>query len=235
MKKLFLVLLVSVFLALPLTSNADTVTVTETITFDGGAGDPETVSTFSDGATISFDQNSPNGNNGTQGIEFDQLSGSGFTFSGGIVGSLDLGINPLITSGAITESNIDLFTFSFDSQLSGPQIAGGFGAVRIEPLGGEFDERIDLPLTIAQGPNFQSFSFDLANASFAQKTDFVNQLNAIGSTEIQFVFDFSTTSASTIRFDNIQISTLVSVPEPSSICWMLLLCGATCMRRRRTS
>ena len=234
MKKLFLVLLVSVFLALPLTSNADTVTVTDTITFDGGAGDPETVSTFSDGATISFDQNSPNGNNGTQGIEFDQLSGEDFNFSGGIVGSLDLGINPLITSGAITESNIDLFTFSFDSQLSGPQIMRA-GAVRIEPLGGGFPDLIDLPLTITQGPDFQSYTFDLANASFAQKTEFVNQLNAIGSTEIQFVFDFATTSASTIRFDNIQISTLVSVPEPSSICWMLLLCGATCMRRRRTS
>ena len=244
MKKLLLVFFVSVFLAFPLKSNADTVTVTDTITFDGGAGDPDTVTTFSQSvgtppmmAMISFDQNSPNGNNGTQGIEFIQTqNGVEFAFSGGIIGGLDLGINPLITPGAITESNLELFTFSIDSQLvSGPQITGGNGPIRIEPLNGGFNERIDLPFTITQGSTFQSFSFDLANASVAQRTALVNQLNANGSTEIQFVFDFSTTDSSTVRFDNLQISTLVSVPEPSSVCGLLLLCGAACMRRRRTS
>ena len=242
MTKLFLVFFVSVFLAFPLKSNADTVMVTDTITFDGGAGDPDTVTTFSQSvgdppmmAMISFDQNSPNGNNGTQGIEFIQTqNGVQFDFSGGIIGGLDLGINPLITPGAITESNLELFTFSIDSQFvpgpQQPQIS-----VRIEPLGGGFDEKIDLPFTITQGSTFQSFSFDLANASGAQRTALVNRLNENGSTEIQFVFDFSTTESSTVRFDNLQISTLVSVPEPSSVCGLLLLCGAACMRRRRTS
>ena len=234
MSKLIPVYLILVFLSFAPECYSDI--VTDTITFDGGSGDPDVVSTFADGtATINVDQNSPTGTNGSQAIEFDQVVGAG-NFSGGIVGGLDLSINPLITSGGITASDLDLFTFSIDSHLvSGPQIMGGFGAIRIEPLGGGFDQKINLPFTFTQGSTFQSFSFDLANAAPAEQSAFVNRLNENDSTEIQFVFDFSTANASTIRFDNIQLSTSVAVPEPSSVCWLFLVAAATFTRRRRIS
>ena len=92
---------------------ADTITVTDTIDFEG-SNDAMNIASFSefDRVTIEFDQNVM-GSNDSEVAEFmiTGVSPMNADFAGVIIGEFDLAINPLVTAGSVTVSDLAEFTF----------------------------------------------------------------------------------------------------------------------------
>ena len=221
---------------------ADTITVTDTIDFEG-SNDAMNIDDFSDRniVTIEFDQNVMS--NGSEVAELmitnvvppdndndnDNDNDMPPSFAGVVIGEFDLAINPQVSVGNITVSDLDEFTFSFDTAVvTGANPTG----LRIEPLGGGFDQRIDL--NIFPNGGFQNYAVDLGTLDTAQSNLLVTSLNDQGITQIQFVLGFGTPfeAGNTVLLDNLTLSTVVAVPEPSAA-FMFLLVSLHCLGRRR--
>ena len=216
---------------------ADTITVTDTIDFEG-SNDAMNIDDFSDtndgsSVTIEFDQNVMS--NGSEVAELmitnvvQKNNNSPPGFAGVVIGEFDLAINPQVSVGNITVSDLDEFTFSFDTAVvTGANPTG----LRIEPLGGGFDQRIDL--NIFPNGGFQNYAVDLGTLDTAQSNLLVTSLNDQGITQIQFVLGFGTPFevGNTVLLDNLTLSTVVAVPEPSAA-FMFLLVSLHCLGRRR--
>ena len=212
---------------------ADTITVTDTIDFEG-SNDAMNIDDFSDrnNVTIEFDQNVMS--NGSEVAELMitnvvQTDNPPLSFAGVVIGEFDLAINPQVSVGNITVSDLDEFTFSFDTAVvTGADLTG----LRIEPLGGGFDQRIDLDISPNGG--FQNYAVDLGTLDTAQSNLLVTSLNDQGITQIQFVLGFGAPFevGNTVLLDNLTLSTVVAVPEPSAA-FMFLLVSLHCLGRRR--
>ena len=193
---------------------ADTITVTDTIDFEG-SNDAINIDSFSDnmGFTISINQNAT-GSNGSEVAEFMITDAPSATFAGVIIGEFDLSINPLVSVGSVTVSDLDEFTFSFDAEVVAGSVPTG---LRIEPLGGGFFERIELDIFPTGG--FQNYLVNLGTLDTVESNALVTSLNDQDITEIQFVLGFGDPLqvGNTVHVDNVTLSTVVAVPEPSCL------------------
>lgn len=132
--------------------------------------------------------------------------------------------------GSLSVADFDTIAGNFDVNIP----VGQSLSIRIEPVNGGYNERVDLGVTIPGTGEFQNIAFDAASASDAnQKTTFVNTLNGASATGLKFIFSINNQTGavgSQFVFDNIEFSA-GAVPEPSS--FVLALSGVMMLLGRR--
>jgi len=187
---------------------------------------------FSEGndLAITNDQNSPNGNNGTEGLEIvvTGQQNAPTAFAGGGWGTIDLSADPSIVPGAITLAQLDSLGLKFDMEVLG----SGINTMRLEAslANGDFGNRVDIP---TPSGGWSTYNVDFSTLDTTQKMNMVTSMNANNVTILNVAFSFSDDGAGNftigdgVRVDNFSANT---VPEPSSA---LLGCLGLALAARR--
>ncbi len=140
-----------------------------------------------------------------------------------------------VFSGTVTEADVQSLTLAFDYATT---LTGDY-FLRVERLGGDFGNRVDLGLLPNTGGAFQAASFDLGQADPTQVTNLVAAINSSANPSIlQIVLanagDPNTyLNGSSLIIDNLNIT---AVPEPattSSIAVAIIFGAAAPVRRWR--
>ncbi len=193
-------------------------TTLASIDFEGGNDFPSAFF-FSDSnlVPITVNQNSPNGNGGTEGAEVTVAATTGdASFTGGGWGSFDLANDPQFVAGSITVAQLIQLNVSFDMEVVGT----GISNLRCEANlpSGDFANRVELPTP--SGP-FASYSVDFSTLHPTQLANMAASLNANNVTDLTFAFNFDADSTgnyvagNAVRLDNFVASIGPPGPLPS--------------------
>ena len=137
-----------------------------------------------------------------------------------------------VFNGTVTPADIQSLQISFDYTT----VLAGEYSIRLERLGGDFGNRVDLGTLSNTGGTFQSASFDLSAADPGQVSNLAGAINGSADPSIlQIVFGNSGDPntyqhTSSLIVDNLQIA----VPEPCSFTLSLVF-GLVCTYRRNRS
>ena len=138
-----------------------------------------------------------------------------------------------VFSGTVNAADVEALTLSFDYKT----VLGGDYSARVERVGGDFNNRVDLGVLPNTGGLFQTASFDLSAANPGQIANLVGAINSSADPSIlQLVIGNAGDPnayqhTSTIALDNLAIS---AIPEPSApfLVFAATVAGAANRRRR---